>query len=166
MAMAQNGGPAAARREDAPPAQFRDYLKILRKHWWLMTGIFIVTVVTIAIWTLNQVPIYRASALVLIEPEAPKVLNNIQEVVSIAPSWEYYNTQYEMIKTRPVVERVVETLNVRPRMQGRAGPAKPQRALVGSSIVELSRARCGLAEPARPGIRVLRFSVSTTRSTT
>ena len=62
--MAVNGGPAASRREDAPPAQFRDYLKILRKHWWLMTAIFIVTVVTVAIWTLNQVPIYRASALV------------------------------------------------------------------------------------------------------
>jgi len=139
MAMAQNGGPAAARREDAPPAQFRDYLKILRKHWWLMTGIFIVTVVTIAIWTLNVVPIYRASALVLIEPEAPKVLNNIQDVMSIAPTWEYYNTQYEMIKTRPVVERAIKTLNLKTRMPDLATSVTPHRALLGSIIVEPKR---------------------------
>ncbi len=137
--MALNGGPAASRREDAPPAQFRDYLKVLRKHWWLMTAIFIITVVTIGIWTLNQVPIYRASTLVLIEPEAPKVLNNIQEVMSIAPTWEYYNTQYEMIKTRPVVERVIETLNLKTRMPGLAGSANPHRALLGSIIVEPKR---------------------------
>jgi uncharacterized protein involved in exopolysaccharide biosynthesis len=137
--MAQNGGTATFGREAAPPAQFRDYLKVLRKHWWLMTGIFIVTVVTIAIWTLNQVPIYRASALVLIEPEAPKVLNNIQEVMSIAPTWEYYNTQYEMIKTRPVVDRVIAMLNLKTRMPGLAASANPHRALLGSIIIEPKR---------------------------
>ena len=28
-----------------------DYLWVLRKHLWLITGIFLVTVITVAIWT-------------------------------------------------------------------------------------------------------------------
>jgi succinoglycan biosynthesis transport protein ExoP len=127
------------KREDPPPTPLRDYLKILRKHWWLMTATFIVVVVAMAIWTLNQVPIYRASALVLIEPEPPKVLSNIQDVMSIAPTFEYYNTQYEMIKTRPVLERVIDRLNLKERIPGLASSATPHRALLGSVIVEPKR---------------------------
>ena len=72
--------------EIAPPveprereAHLKDYLRILRKHRWLIAGLFLVTVLTVAIWTFLQTPIYQASATVLIEPEPPKVLN-IQEV--------------------------------------------------------------------------------------
>jgi succinoglycan biosynthesis transport protein ExoP len=138
--MAENSGSVVApRREEAPPTPLRDYLKILRKHWWLMTAVFIVTVVAAAVMTLNQVPIYRASALVLIEPEAPKVLNNIQEVMSIAPTWEYYNTQYEIIKTRPVVERVIDKLNLKTRIPRLASSSNPHRTLLGSVIVEPKR---------------------------
>src|SRR5262245_20396964 len=137
--MTENGHAPVFKREDPPPTPLRDYLKILRKHWWLMTATFIVTVVAIAIWTLNQVPIYRASALVLIEPEPPKVLNNIQDVMSIAPTFEYYNTQYEMIKTRPVIERVIDRLNLRWRIPGLASSANPHRALLGSIVVEPKR---------------------------
>lgn len=134
-----NGRTPVFKREDAPPAQLRDYLRVLRKHWWLMIAVFIVTVVTLTVWTLSAVPIYRASALVLIEPEAPRVLSDIQEVVSIAPTWEYYNTQYEMIKTRPVIERAIETLNLKERIPGLATSPNPHRFLLGSIIVEPKR---------------------------
>ena len=137
--MAESDRTAVFTREDPPPTPLRDYLKILRKHWWLMAATFIVTVVAMAVWTLNQVPIYRASALVLIEPEPPRVLNNIQDVMSIAPTLEYYNTQYEMIKTRPVVERVIDKLDLPARMPGLANSANSYRALLGSIIVEPKR---------------------------
>ena len=37
-----------------------DYLWVLRKHLWLITGIFLVTVITVAISTFLEVPIYSA----------------------------------------------------------------------------------------------------------
>jgi uncharacterized protein involved in exopolysaccharide biosynthesis len=60
----------------------RDYLRLLRKHQWLVTGVLLVTVITTLIWTSLQVPIFQASATVLIEPEAPKILN-IPEVTQM-----------------------------------------------------------------------------------
>ena len=61
--------------ETEPRKLVTDYLWVLRKHLWLITGIFLVTVITVAIWTFLEVPIYSASATVLIDPEPPKVLN-------------------------------------------------------------------------------------------
>ena len=88
-------------------AHLKDYLHILRKHRWLITGLFLVTVLTVAIWTFVQTPIFQASAMVLIEPEPPKVLN-IQEVSPIGgPTQDYYRTQYELITSRPIVEKVI-----------------------------------------------------------
>jgi uncharacterized protein involved in exopolysaccharide biosynthesis len=108
---------------------------VLRKHRWLITGIFLLTVLTVGIWTFVQVPIYQAVATILIEPEPPKVLN-IQDVTPVGAMSPYdpafYPTQYEIIKSRAVVERAVAALN---QKQG----GTPPRGLSGSLAVDPMR---------------------------
>jgi uncharacterized protein involved in exopolysaccharide biosynthesis len=107
-----------APREAVPERYLTDYLRILRKHRWLITGIFLVAVITAGVWTFQQTPIYQAAATVLIDPEPPKVLN-IQDVTPIGTtSWDpnYYPTQYEIIKGRAVVGKALEALNLKPRV--------------------------------------------------
>src|SRR5690349_17223269 len=104
-----------AGRETAPQPRVGDYRRLLRKHRWLMAGIFLLTVLTVAIWTFVQVPIYQAVATILIDPEPPKVLN-IQDVVPLGGNpWDrnFYPTQYEIIRSRPVLERAAAALNAR-----------------------------------------------------
>jgi uncharacterized protein involved in exopolysaccharide biosynthesis len=118
-----------------------DYLWVLRKHLWLITGIFLVTVITVAIWTFLEVPIYSASATVLIDPEPPKVLN-IQEVAPMGTSgWDpnYYPTQYEIIKSKPVLTRTIETLNLKTRLPEVGSAQEPHRAVLASLSVEPKR---------------------------
>ena len=99
-----------SRDESDAERHLRDYLRILRKHRWLITGVFLATVVTGAIWTFVQTPIYQGSATVLIEPEPPKVLN-IQEVTTIgSTALEYYRTQYALIQSTPVIQIAVDAL--------------------------------------------------------
>jgi len=98
------------RPEPSANVHLKDYLRLLSRHRWLITTIFVVTAVTGTVWTLLQTPTYRGSATVLIEPEAPKVLN-IQEVTTIgAASTEYYRTQYALMTSRPVLATAVEAL--------------------------------------------------------
>ena len=98
------------RPEPNANVHLKDYLRLLSRHRWLITTIFVVTAVTGTVWTLLQTPTYRGSATVLIEPEAPKVLN-IQEVTTIgAASTEYYRTQYALMTSRPVLATAVEAL--------------------------------------------------------
>jgi uncharacterized protein involved in exopolysaccharide biosynthesis len=122
-------------REVEPQPRVADYRRVLRKHRWLITGIFLLTVLTVAIWTFVQVPIYQAVATILIEPEPPKVLN-IQDVTPVGAMSPYdpafYPTQYEIIKSRAVVERAVAALN---QKQG----GTPPRGLSGSLAVDPMR---------------------------
>ena len=103
-----------AGRETGPQPHSTDYRRLLRKHRWLMAGLFLLTVLTVAIWTFVQVPIYQAMATILIDPEPPKVLN-IQDVVPLggASDRNFYPTQYEIIRSRPVLERAAASLNGR-----------------------------------------------------
>src|SRR5713101_5974237 len=115
-----------------------DYVKLLRRHQWLFLAIFLLTVVTVAVWTFNQVPIFQAAATVLIEPEAPKVLN-IQEITSVGGGYEYYQTQYELIKSRAVIERAVASLRLKERIPELADGRDLYRVVAGGLIVEPKR---------------------------
>ena len=129
-------------REFEPSPRVADYRRVLRKHRWLMTGIFLLTVLTVAIGTFLQTPIYQAVATILIEPEPPKVLN-IQDVtpVGTVSPWDpaFYPTQYEIIKSRAVVARAVEALNLKTVGAGTGALADPSRVLSGSLAVEPMR---------------------------
>jgi uncharacterized protein involved in exopolysaccharide biosynthesis len=111
-------------REREPEARVADYRRLLRKHRWLMTGIFLLTVLTAAIWTFMQVPIYQAVATILIDPEPPKVLN-IQDVVPMggASDRNFYPTQYEIMKSRPVLERAAAALKAKTQPAARSDGA-------------------------------------------
>ncbi len=97
-------------REPNAEVHLTEYLRVLSKHRWLITAVFIVTAVTGTVWTFMQTPIYQASATVLIEPELPKVLN-IQEVTSSGlGTLEYYRTQYALMTSRPVLQNAIDAL--------------------------------------------------------
>src|SRR5206468_9787711 len=132
----------SAPREAPAPRPLADYLQVLRKHRWLVTGVFLVTVVTVTVWTFVQVPIFQAAATVLIDPEPPKVLN-IQEVTPIgaAGAWDpnYYPTQYEIIKSRPVIDKAAEFLGAKRRRVAPGPPRERSGALPGVLPVEPRR---------------------------
>jgi succinoglycan biosynthesis transport protein ExoP len=128
--------------EPEPLLRVGEYRRVLHKHRWLMTGLCLLTVLTGAIWTFTRVPIYQAAATVLIEPEPPKVLN-IQDVTPVGAMSPYdpafYPTQYEIIQSRPVVQRAIELLN-QTRRPGPDGAAQgASRGLTGALDVEPRR---------------------------
>jgi polysaccharide biosynthesis transport protein len=97
-----------------------------------------VTVITVGVWTFRQIPIYQAAATILIDPEAPKILN-IQEVSPVGAStpWDpaYYPTQYEIIKGRAVRDKAIAALKLKQRAPGLAS----DQALGFSLVVEPRR---------------------------
>jgi uncharacterized protein involved in exopolysaccharide biosynthesis len=98
----------------------------------------------VTVWTLVQQPIYQAVTTVLIEPEPPKVLNiqdvtpiGAQDVTGSAPS--YYMTQYEIIKSRAVFEKVAAARNLKGRFPSLRSAAEPSWSMLGSLSVEPKR---------------------------
>ena len=91
--------------------RLQDYLHLFWRRKWL----FLLPAACILPWIVlvivTQPPLYSATATVLIEDTNPKVLA-IPEVLGPEKSQDFYQTQYELIKSRAVAEEVVEKLQL------------------------------------------------------
>ncbi len=90
----------------------------LMGRYRLILGFTAVIVAAVALWTLVANPLYEASAVVQVDPERPRVVSFTDIMPSEEPYNErvvdaYYQTQLELIKSGPLLERVVEGLNLR-----------------------------------------------------
>lgn len=115
-------------------ADLRDYLRVLWKRRWTIVAALIVTVSSAQIFTSLQVPVFQASATIMIEPETPKIVN-IQEVVGIGNLEDYYSTQYKLIQSRPIIEGAIGQLKLNKRLPD-VGGVDPYLALFSSLSVE------------------------------
>lgn len=91
-------------------AHLKDYFRILRKHVWLTVATAVIATAGGAAWINTQPSIFQASAAILIDPEPPKFIN-LPEITSVGGA-DYFQTQYEIIRSRAVMERVLQTLNL------------------------------------------------------
>ncbi|MBC7793788.1 MAG: polysaccharide biosynthesis tyrosine autokinase [Clostridia bacterium] len=94
------------------------YGLVMRRRW-IFLAVFFATVFFGTLYTLWSPNIYRASARVFIEERTPRVLNQVSEVYEAVPAstWNttgFYKTQLEIIRSRPIAERVVAMLDLNP----------------------------------------------------
>jgi hypothetical protein len=116
--------------DDDDSIDLREYWKILVKRKWLILALLLVVVTATFVATKLQVPEYRATALVLIEPEATQILAFQDfDQTSGRSSAEYRASQYEILRSRSLAEAVVraEQLQDHPEFTGQMR----QRSIVG-----------------------------------
>jgi capsular exopolysaccharide synthesis family protein len=103
----------------APPGpDLRDYLAILIARKWPFLGTASATVFLVTLVTFATRPVYRATSLLLIEPRSmnvAKVEGVYDPIVSGMAMIDYYKTQFEILKSRRIVDPVVDQLGVRAR---------------------------------------------------
>jgi polysaccharide biosynthesis transport protein len=93
----------------------RDLLRIIRKRKWWILSIALLALLLAAFHTLMQVPIYRASTVLQIERNAARVVdykdgNNADQYSY--DEREFLATQYELLRSKALAERVMETLRL------------------------------------------------------
>lgn len=90
----------------------RQYLGVMIKRRWVIITIFTVLVLTVAVNTFTAVPIYQATARIVIEKENPNLVS-IQEVMAVdSTGTDYYQTQYKIIESRTVAREVIRMLDL------------------------------------------------------
>ncbi len=95
----------------------RAYWRTIVRRRWLVIPFFVATVLVTTLVTLKQTKIYAATCTIIIDLSAPKVLDSEQmkDVVESGTggywySKEYYETQYKVITSRAVAQRVSDKL--------------------------------------------------------
>lgn len=85
----------------------RDYINIINKRRRSFYVFFIVTMVLVVIGVFTVTPKYKATTRLLIEKVEPYTIADYR-LTPYDP--DFYSTQYALIKSRPVAEKVVENL--------------------------------------------------------
>ena len=92
-----------------------DLLKLWNSLWrrkWSILSLVLAVMMVAALAVLVVTPIYRAAATLLIEQKAAKVVS-IEQVYGLdGMGNEYLQTQFELLKSRALAERVVRQLNL------------------------------------------------------
>jgi len=94
-------------------ANLQDYLRIVVRHGWGVLGLAVLGGLIAWYQCYRAVPIYRAVSSLLIEREPARFVS-VEELIrdQYYDSGEYYQTQYELLKSRPIAERVVKRIGL------------------------------------------------------
>ena len=108
--------------ESPPPPVFfpePDLGELLRQAWDLIRRRAWIVLVVIAVMVAGalararlQVPVYQATATLIIEPEVPHVANPWDFLLGDSPS--FYNSQYEILRSFGIARRATEVLGLEP----------------------------------------------------
>jgi succinoglycan biosynthesis transport protein ExoP len=110
----------------------RDYLRVFQKRRWTVISAFVILVTLVAVMTFTAEPVYRSTVQILIERENPNVVS-IQEVMAIdATATDFYQTQYEILKSETLARRVMDRMNLwrHPEIAGPADAAPNEQELI------------------------------------
>jgi succinoglycan biosynthesis transport protein ExoP len=104
----------------------RDYFHVLVRRRRVVLAVFVGVVALAALRTLLTRPVYEATSQILIERTDPAVLS-FKEVAPVdAGRDDYYQTQYKLLQSRSLAERVIETLGLLNDPEY-GGPRAPER---------------------------------------
>ena len=140
----------------------KEYLWTFYKHRWAIVTFFVVTVSVTAIYNIIAEPEFKASTRILIEKENPNIVD-FKEIYAIdATSQEFYQTQYNILKSRFIAREVIEKLNLWTYDELTAGKKAPDT--VGLSQEESRKSELAARERAITGF-LKRFDVHPVRNT-
>lgn len=98
--------------DDEPP--FLEWLRVLRRRWrWLAASVGLCVLVT-GVYVFAKTPLYTATSRILIERQAPQVLDMRQLVADGLSGDEsnYYRTQRQLLQSRTLAAEVIRTLDL------------------------------------------------------
>ena len=115
------------------PPIARSYLEVLRRYKWLLITTSLAGAIIAAISAFRALPIYRASAKLLIERAAPQVVK-VPEVLptEAAGAADYYPTQYGILKSASLAREVVTKLALQRHPEFVGTPQEKSFDLLGS----------------------------------
>jgi polysaccharide biosynthesis transport protein len=118
-----------------------DLLRIVLKHKWILLTVIVLACAVAAIRTFLSTPLYRSTVILQIERVAPRVVsfnNDVSPDQQGSDESTSLKTQYELLKSRSLAERVIDELHLD---QSKAAPAPASEAAASNS---------GQSSPAQP----------------
>lgn len=100
--------------DDQPTVDLTAYWRLALKYRFLIIGCFLAALVVGATLTLLMTPVYTAQATLQIDREAARVFDSedVTPTENMAQGEEFFQTQYGLLRSRSLAERVIESLGL------------------------------------------------------
>lgn len=115
----------------------REAWEITSKRKWVIAFVTLAVAGATFAYNVRQTPLYSAACSLVIEPAAPRVLANVEEVVptgagSFWNNTDFYETEYKILQSRAIAEIVVEKLGLDadPTFKGHAADSVLERLTI------------------------------------
>ena len=105
-----------------PDLHLLDYWRVLMARRWTVAAVLLTVFAGTVMWTMSQVPVYRSSLSLQIDRENPNILNFKDPYQIEDSSDDVLRTQYEVLKSRSLAERVVKELHLQDAPQFKSQP--------------------------------------------
>jgi capsular exopolysaccharide synthesis family protein len=124
--------PHAQVPEDDETIDLREYWRVLVKRKWVVISVLAIVCVAALLSTSLMIPVYRSTATVQVTPPGSRILDFADfstQGQSYLSQLQFYNSQYEILRSRSLAEAVVRAEGVEnhPELSGEIR----QRSLVG-----------------------------------
>ncbi len=144
-------------------SSLRQYIHILLKRKWLIASVALVFLTLGGVRTFLKTPLYSSTVRIQIEREPVKIIEGGSTTSSDSNSFDFLRTQYELLKSRAMAERIVSALRLtededflKPRnssLLGMLHGAKPKTLPQPSHVAEVVAANLTVSPV--PGSRVV-----------
>ncbi|KXF80019.1 GumC family protein [Enterovibrio coralii] len=117
---------------DTPRVDFKRFVNVLARYWFPIVLFVAIVTAAATLFILSIQPVYRATATLLIESSANKAVS-IEEVYALDTNKkEYYQTQFEILRSDHIAENVIEELELAkyPEFNSLVGKPSPRDRLL------------------------------------
>jgi capsular exopolysaccharide synthesis family protein len=98
--------------QEPKEAELRDYWKVILKRKWTIISFTSIVLIATGLMIFTMTPIYRSTATIQINKENPQVVD-FKEIFSVETmEVDYYQTQYRLLESRTLANRVIHSLNL------------------------------------------------------
>ncbi|NLA66849.1 MAG: polysaccharide biosynthesis tyrosine autokinase [Gammaproteobacteria bacterium] len=151
------------KRVDEDEIDLLAYWRILVKRRWLVLGVLGTVVALALVATLMMPPVYRATATLQIDRESLQVMQieGVGTAEGAAP--DFLQTQYELLKSRTLAERVANELGIDEGMLERLASATWLQRARAALAADAGEAQAGEGDPAAEEEAVLRSAARLVR---
>ena len=107
-----SNSPQQAKLFDTDVIDFTQYFNTIMRYFWRILGLSVFLTILAMLFAYSITPKYNSTVSLLIESEQANVLS-IEEVYGLDSSRkEYFQTQYEILRSKQIARRVVERLDL------------------------------------------------------
>ena len=141
---------------DQPMIDLASYWRLALKYRFVIIGCFLGALVIGATLTLLMTPIYTAQATLQIDREAARVLNTEDAAPreNMMQGEEFFHTQYGLLRSRSLAERVIESLGLASSNQALEAMGVEAPEAGGTAVAQASRRRAAALEALRENLSV------------